>query len=1048
MADAREKKFQSDIVDALVKQGWVAGTADKYNREYALYPEDCLAFMKGAFPDQWDKLCIKYSEDTERYFIRSVSKQLDKKGTLSVLRKGFKDRGAQIQLCRFMPDHGLNPQTVQQYSKNILRVVPEVTYSPHGYGGRLDLVLFVNGIPVATLELKSDFKQPIENAITQYKKDRPHIDPATRRLEPLFAFGKRALVHFAVTQSDVAMCTKLLGPDSFFLPFNQGTLEGGKGNPQPKKGYATSYLWNEVMQPDNWLRILGRFLHLERKEKERWDGTKYTHETLIFPRFHQWAAVTKLIDTARDEGTGHKYLIQHSAGSGKSNSIAWTAHQLASLRNEQDQKIFNSVIVVTDRTVLDAQLQETIGQFEHASGVVCCINRDKGGAKSNQLADALESNTPIIIVTIQTFPFVLEMLQQRTTLQGRGYAIIADEAHSSQTGNTARQLREVLSVEEKEDDDEFSVEEKLDALVESRKTSKNISYFAFTATPKAKTLETFGRLPKPALPPSKTNLPEAFHVYTMRQAIEEGFILDVLRNYTTYNMACKLGLQNGTGEEEIDAKKGATTLAKWVRLHPHNISQKVQVILEHFRKNVAPLLNQQAKAMVVTDSRKAAVRYKLAFDKYVAENRDICGNISAMVAFSGEVIDHENAPEPFTETSMNPGLNGRDMREAFDTDEYQVMIVANKFQTGFDQPKLCAMYVDKKLGGVDAVQTLSRLNRTYAGKDTTFVLDFVNDPADILKAFKPFYKTAELADVSDPNLAADLKDKLDEQHIYYWDEVEAFVEAFFDPKSTQDVLLRHCRPAVDRFKARYIEAMDVIRKAQQAVQHAKQSGDDVAIKNADFSLKEALKAKDVLDTFKKDLASFIRFYEFSSQIIDYGDREFESLTIYARHLINLLRDEQLHEEIDLSDVVMTHYRLSKQRVRELQLSEGEDVPLLPTDAIGTRTAKDRKKEALADLIEKMNAIFAGDFTEGDLLNYARTIMDKVGEDQRVVEQIANNTPEVAMKGDLPNVVQKAVIDSMGIHKDLAMQVLSNEQVRRSFVRVLLEMLCEGPKEAV
>lgn len=1040
MADAREKFFQQDIVDALAAQGWSVGTADKYDREHALYPEDALAFMKSAFPEQWDKFSIMYPADTEKYFIRSVSKHLDKKGTLDVLRKGFKDRGARVQLCRFMPDHGLNPETIQQYSKNILRVVPEVTYSPHGYGGRLDLVLFVNGVPVATLELKSEFKQSIECAISQYKLDRPPVDPATRRPEPLFAFGKRALVHFAVTQNDVSMCTNLQGRDSFFLPFNKGTLEGGKGNPQPKEGYATAYLWNEVMQPDNWLRILGRFLHLERKEKERWDGTKYTHETLIFPRFHQWAAVTKLIDTARREGTGNKYLIQHSAGSGKSNSIAWTAHQLASLRTEQDKKIFNSVIVVTDRTVLDAQLQDTIAQFEHASGVVCCINRDKGGAKSTQLADALESNTPIIIVTIQTFPFVLEMLQQRTTLHGRGYAIIADEAHSSQTGNTARQLREVLSIEQQEEDLDLSSEDMLDALVESRKASKNISYFAFTATPKAKTLETFGRLPNPALPPSKTNLPQAFHVYTMRQAIEEGFILDVLKNYTTYNMACKLGLQNGDGDEEVDAKKGATSIAKWVRLHPHNISQKVHVILEHFRKNVAPLLNQQAKAMVVTDSRKAAVRYKLAFDKYVAANRDVCGNISAMVAFSGEVIDHDNAPEPFTETSMNPGLLGRDMREAFDTDEYQVMIVANKFQTGFDQPKLCAMYVDKKLGGVDAVQTLSRLNRTYAGKDATFILDFVNDPDDILTAFMPFYKTAELADVSDPNLAADLKDKLDEQHIYFWNEVVAFVDAFFDPKSTQDVLMKHCHPAQDRFRTRYSEAMEVIAKAERAVQVAKAAGDTIAIKNAEFSQKDALKAKDVLDTFKKDLASFIRFYEFSSQIIEYGDREFESLTIFARHLIKLLREEHLFEDVDLSDVIMTHYRLSKQRANQLILSEGEEVLLLPTDSIGSRTAKDRKKEALAELIEKMNAIFVGDFTEGDLLNYAYTIRDKVSENQRVMEQVANNAPDIVMKGDLPNEVQSAVIDSMGVHKDLAMQVLSNDQVRRGFARLLLELL--------
>ena len=1043
MADAREKFFQQDIVTALEKQGWVVGSPNKYDREHALYPEDVLAFMKKAHPEQWEKFCTMYPQHSETNFIRSVAKRLDKKGTLDVLRQNYKDRGARIHMCRFMPDHGLNSETVRQYECNILRVVPEVKYSPHGYGGRLDLVLFVNGIPVATLELKSEFKQSIECAIEQYKKDRPPKDPVSKRPEPLFAFGKRALVHFAVTQNEVAMCTKLDGNSSFFLPFNKGTEDGGKGNPQPESGYATAYLWEEVMQPDNWLRILGRFLHLEEKEKERMDGTKYLQETLIFPRFHQWSAVTQLIETARAEGTGYKYLIQHSAGSGKSNSIAWTAHQLASLYNEKGEKQFNSVIVVTDRTVLDAQLQDTIGQFEHASGVVCCINRENGGAKSTQLADALEKNTPIIIVTIQTFPFVMEMLQERTTLQGRGYAIIADEAHSSQTGGTARQLREVLSLEQQEEGVELSSEDMLDALVATRKSSENISYFAFTATPKAKTLETFGRLPNPELPPSKDNLPQSFHVYTMRQAIEEGFILDVLKNYTTYNMACQLGLQDGAVDEEVDAKKGASTIAKWVKLHPYNISQKVHVIIEHFRKNVAPLLNRQAKAMVVTDSRKAAVRYKLAFDKYVAENRDVCGNLSAMVAFSGEVIDHENAPEPFTEQSMNPGLKGRDMRKAFDTDEYQVMIVANKFQTGFDQPKLCAMYVDKKLSGVDAVQTLSRLNRTFVGKDTTFILDFVNEPADILDAFKPFYQTAELADVSDPNLAADLKDKLDEQHIYVWTEVEAFIKVFFDPKASQDALMMHCRPAVDRFRTRYSEAMGVIKDANDALRRAKLSGDAVAIKNAEFSVKEALKAKDVLDTFKKDLASFVRFYEFSSQIIDYGDREFESLTIYARHLIPLLREEHLYEEIDLSGVIMTQYRLSKQRTEQIRLAEGEDVSLAPTSAVGSRTAADRKKEPLSDLIDRMNELFVGDFTEGDFLNYARTVAGRVRENDRVMEQIATNTQDRAMLGDYPDAVLDAVIGSMETHTDLATQVLSNEQVRRGFARVLLDILSEA-----
>jgi len=1045
MADPRETQFQKDIIAALAARGWRVGTADQYDRELALYPEDVLGFMREAHPEQWDKFCRMYPQAPEAALLRSVARELDKKGALAVLRHGFKDRGAKVQLCRFKPDHGLNEETLRQYACNRLRVVPEVVYSPHGYDGRLDLVLFVGGVPVATLELKSEFKQSVHKAIRQYKKDRPPNDPVTRKEEPLLSFGKRALVHFAVSQNEVFMCTKLAGDASFFLPFNKGTEDGGQGNPANPHGYDTAYLWEDVLKPDNWLRILGRFLHLQKEEKEDWDGRKYIKETLIFPRFHQWDAVTRLIDTARREGPGHKYLIQHSAGSGKSNSIAWTAHQLASLYDEQERKVFDSVIVITDRTVLDDQLQDTIYQFEHAEGLVSRISRELGeGSKSEQLAQALEKAARIIIVTMQTFPYVLELLRERTSLLGRRYAIIADEAHSSQTGSTARKLREVLGVEQIEEGQELSAEDMLDAALAARKQSANISYFAFTATPKSKTLELFGRTPNPALPPSKDNLPRAFHVYSMRQAIEEGFILDVLDNYTTYDMACRLALVDGAEDREVDARRGANTIAKWVRLHPYNISQKVQVIIEHFRTRVAPLLNGQAKAMVVTDSRKSAVRYKLAFDKYIDENPE-CRGIQAMVAFSGEVLDPESGPEPFDETNMNPGLKGRDMRKAFDTGEYQVMIVANKFQTGFDQPKLCAMYVDKKLQFVDAVQTLSRLNRTYPGKDQTFVLDFVNRPEDILEAFQPFYQTAELADVSDPNLAYHLKDKLDEQRIYDWSEVEAFVKVFFDQKAGQDALLSHCRPAVDRYRARYREAMEVVRAAEDALAKAKARNDAVAVKNAEHSLKEARKAKDVLDTFKKDLRSFIRFYEFSSQIIDYGDRELESLTIYARHLHPLLRDERLDDEIDLSDVTLTHYRLTKQAEGKISLKPGEPMPLDPTSAIGSRTPDDRKTETLSEIVERMNELFAGEFTEGDALNYARTIADKLRENERVMDQVRTNTPERAMLGDFPEAVQEAVIESMETHKDLAMQFLGNERVRRGFARLLMDMLVKGLK---
>ena len=726
---AAEYVFQNDIIRQMLANGWQLGKPESYNRKLALYEEDVLGFIRKTQDKEWQKFCSIYPSNAEERLLEKVASQLNKAdpnaandklrtfGTLGVLRHEIKDRGARFSLCQFKPEHDLNPDTLARYEQNRLRLVPELVYSPwateeheaetgkRAKKWRIDLVLFVNGLPIATMELKSEFKQAAQNAIMQYKKTRPPIDPIAKKPEPLLTFKRGALVHFAVSQYEVCMTTRLNGDETFFLPFNKGTKDGAAGNDASEDidRYATDYLWNEVLLPDNLLKVLGRFIHLQIEEKEDWEGRKYKQETMIFPRYHQWDVVNKLVDTAKIEGPGHKYLVQHSAGSGKSNSIAWTAHQLSSLYDAEGNKRFHSVIIVTDRTVLDDQLQDTIYQIEHVEGAVGRINREEGeGSKSEKLAKALEVAQPIIIVTIQTFPFVLKAIADSVSLKERNYAIIADEAHSSQTGSTARKLKEVLALDaDRNSDEDLSAEDILDAAVASRRANNNLSYFAFTATPKAKTLELFGRLPNPAEPPSKTNIPEAFHVYSMRQAIEEGFILDVLKNYTNYKVAYNLALKIQSADEEVESKKAKVKLNQWVRLHDYNIAQKVQVIVEHFKDNVMGLLGGQAKAMVVTSSRKEAVRYKLAFDKYIAEKGYT--KIHAMVAFSAEVEFSDKDPnaatllgEKFNETSMNPGLKGRDMRKAFDTPDYQVMIVANKFQTGFDQPKLCAMYVDKK----------------------------------------------------------------------------------------------------------------------------------------------------------------------------------------------------------------------------------------------------------------------------------------------------------------------------------------------------------------
>ncbi len=1065
MDSSREQVFQDDIIRQLQASGWLVGAAEHYDREKALYPEDLLAFVKDTQPQQWEKYAKTYPHDPEGQLLKKVTARLQKAdpqstqkelrtcGTLGVLRHDLKDRGTRFRLCQFKPDHDLNPETRRRYNANRLRVVPEVVYSPHGANAyRIDLVLSVNGIPVATLELKSEFKQAVQRAIKQYKTTRLPVDPTTGRPEPLLTFKRGALVHFAVSQYEVYMTTRLAGVDTFFLPFNKGTTEGGAGNdpPQDANTYATAYLWQEVLQPDNWLNILGRFVHLQIDEVEDWQGIKSKKETLIFPRYHQWDVVTRLIQAARQEGPGQKYLIQHSAGSGKSNSIAWTAHQLASLYDEAGHKRFDSVIIVTDRTVLDAQLQDTIYQFEHADGVVGRINRKEGeGSKAEKLAHALTSAQPIIIVTLQTFPFVLDAIANTVSLKERAYAIIADEAHSSQTGSTARKLKEVLMVDTPEQE-ELSAEDLLDLAVASRQATHNLSYFAFTATAKSKTLELFGRLPQPDLPPSVDNKPAAFHVYSMRQAIEEGFILDVLKNYTSYKVAYNLALKTQGADKEVESKRAKIRLTKWVRLHDYNISQKVEVIIEHFQHNVMGLLNGQAKAMVVTSSRKEAVRYKLAFDKYIQQKE--YPDIRAMVAFSGEVFFNDDDPnsmgltgEKFTEQNMNPGLKGRDMRDAFDSPDYQVMLVANKFQTGFDQPKLCAMYVDKKLGGVDCVQTLSRLNRIYPGKaeSGTFVLDFVNDPADILAAFQPYYQTAALADVSDPDLIHDLYEKLRATGIFTWSEVEQFCTFFLEARTSNAAIANICKSAVERWRFRYKEALTEFLNAKTAYEQAQLSGDTVMIANAEQHLKASKENKNALELFKKDLGSFVRYYEFMSQIVDYGDKDLEKLSLYARHLRPLLREEQLEEEdVDLSAVVLSRYRLSKVRQQSLQLKEASsEYKLEPGQAIGSAKPKDKQEAFLSEIISLLNEVFVTEgFTQDDVLNYAHTIKDKVKENPTVMQQIQNNTPEQAMLGDFPRAVDNAVIDSNDVHQQLMLQLLSDPTRALKFTKAIFALI--------
>jgi type I restriction enzyme R subunit len=920
-------------------------------------------------------------------------------------------------MAQFKPALAMNPDIMERYAANRLRVVRQVHYSIHNELN-IDLVLFLNGIPVATVELKTDNTQSIDDAVDQYREDRIP-NPKGQQPEPLLTFPSGALVHFAVSSSEVRMTTKLAGRATHFLPFNLGD-EGAAGNPVNPNGHRTAYLWKQVWQRESWLDILGRYLIAERDDKKN-------IKAIIFPRYHQLDATRKLEAAILEEGAGQKYLIQHSAGSGKTNSIAWSAHFLADLHNADNEKVFDSVLVVSDRNVIDGQLQDAIYSFERTAGVVASI-KGGSGSKSSELAEALSGDKKIVVCTIQTFPFALDAVRELAATEGKQFAVIADEAHSSQAGNAASKLKQVLSAEDQkelEDGGEISSEDILAAQMSARASESGITYVAFTATPKAKTLELFGRRPDPTKPAGDDNLPQPFHVYSMRQAIEEGFILDVLQNYTSYKLAFKLA--NG-GKEFDDAKVERSTAMKglmnWVRLHPYNIAQKVQIIVEHYRELVAPLLDGKAKAMVVVGSRQEAVRWQLAINKYITDKGY---SIGTLVAFSGEVNDSESGPEPFKESSkeLNPDLKGRDIREAFKGDEYQILLVANKFQTGFDQPLLCGMYVDKRLAGIQAVQTLSRLNRCYPGKEDTYVLDFLNDPEEILNAFKTYYTTAELSDVTDPNIILDLRSKLDATGYYDEHEIERVVAVELNPNARQSQLEAAITPVADRLLKQFAAA-------KNAAVAAKEAKDEQA----------AQAAKDTMDAlilFRADLMTYVRAYTFLSQVFDYGNTDFEKRAIFFKHLGRLLKFGREREGVDLSQVKLTHHNLKNRGKQNLGLSDKDAPKLDPITEAGSGMVREKQTAYLSAIIEKVNDLFDGDLTDNDKLVYVNNVlMGKLLESDTLIKQAGSNTKEqFANSPDLKTELVNAIINALDAHTAMSTQALNSEQVQDGLKDILL-----------
>jgi type I restriction enzyme R subunit len=1022
-----ESSFEVEICEHLAAHGWLCSPNDSgYDRELALFTEDVFGWLGDTQPDQLAKrikpeLSGEALAKAQAGVLATLVKALgaDPKangGTLSVLRRGFKDLNAQFSMCQFRPNTSLNETTKKRYEAVRLRVMRQVHYSTQN-SNSIDLAFFVNGIPVATAELKTDFTQNITDAVLQYKD---HRHP---KGEPLLQFGSRALVHFAVSNSEVQMTTKLAGKDTVFLPFNRGNNHHA-GNPPNPHGSPTAYLWELILQRNTWLDILGRFLHLQVTDKvDPVSDKKIRTQTMLFPRFHQWEAVTQLVESARDQGPGQRYLVQHSAGSGKTNSISWLAHRLSVLHDDANKPVFDSVIVITDRNVLDAQLQEAIRQIDRTPGVVAHI-AGLGGAKSQELADALQGGTKIIIVTIQTFPYALELIRTQANLKGKNFAIIADEAHSSQAGEASKRLKAALTateLEELEDGGTIDAEDLLAAEMAARAESKNLSFFAFTATPKAKTLELFGHK-------GIDGTPHPFHLYSMQQAIEEGFILDVLKNYTPYKTAFRLThngqtyetedtaasgtiqVSGGSGGALVDKSAAIKSVMNWVKLHPTNISQKVQIIIEHFRENVGWRLDGRAKAMVVTSSRKAAVRYKLAFDKYIAQKG--YSDVAALVAFSGEVSDMESAIENVSETStlMNPGLKRRGVREAFATDEYNVMLVANKFQTGFDQPLLVAMYVDKRLSGVAAVQTLSRLNRVAPGKDQTFVLDFANSAEDIVEAFEPYYEATTLADVTDPNIVHQTMNKLDATGIYQESEINGLVADYLANKG-HEALNKWVTPARDRFRDRE--------------RHATDHNDNLALEE--------------LHLFRKDVGTFLRQYDFLSQIVNYEDPSLEKLSIYLRHLAPVITTDQLNHEIDLSTVDFDYIAQRKQGTTSGKLSGG--VALEPAKESGTGTVRDPEMVALDEVIAQINDLFSGDHPDSSVRNVVTHIKDRLEESETLQEQAQNNSlAQFSASPDLQNEFVSAVLGAMESHSDLSTQIINNPEISQKLMGELVPII--------
>lgn len=1019
MAD-NERQFETDIESFLIsdKGGWEKATDAGYRsgfqygddvltENYALDIETLCTFVKNTQPIAWALFEKRCKSDPKKKFYKAFQNAVDMDGLVNVLRHGFKHRGQEFKVIYFKPETKLNQLSLTHYKENICQCIRQWHYSPKN-NNSVDMMLSVNGIPLVAIELKDQLTgQTIDNAIKQWMTDR---DPR----EDAFQFNRRILIYFAVDLYKVAMTTRLLGTNTYFLPFNQGSngpgVDGGAGNPQSQNGeYVTSYLWETVLQKDSFLDILQKFISYQKETKRIIlpDGKIRTEvsEKIIFPRYHQLDVVRKLVKHTRENGPGHNYLIQHSAGSGKSNSIAWTAYRLASLHDDENKAIYNSVIIVTDRKVLDSQLQDTINGFDHTLGSVVLIDEKKS---SKDLLKAVTDGKRIIVTTLQKFPIIYDLVGDTT---GKAFAVIVDDAHSSQTGDSAMKLKMALAdtsealseyaeIEGKAEDELDVANDKfLQELISAGK-HKNLSFYAFTATPKDKTLEIFGEeLSDGSFHP--------FHIYSMRQAIEEGFIMDVLANYTTYKTCYKVA-KNTPDNPEVPASKAMKLIRRYTELHPYNIAQKAAIIIETFREVTCKAIGGKGKMMVVTSSRLAAVRYFKAVEEYIKQQG--YDNLQVMIAFSGSVNDPDFPDYEFTENNMNHDEDGNHVTEsqtkAVFHDQGDILIVAEKYQTGFDEPLLHTMIIDKKLRDVKAVQTISRLNRTCPGKLDTYVLDFVNGAEDIQGAFQAFYTETSLESEINVDLIYSKQNDLREYKVYFEDDIETVTSIYLDPINSKksNSLQGKITNALLPIENRYNNELD----QQQRY------------------------------SFRRDVRSFVKWYNYITQIVRMFDKELHKEYIFCSYLAHLLPGD--NEDVWNLDnkVTLEYYKLEETFKGSISLNKDENGQY-ETATMKKSSPVESKKSQLEEVVEKFNENYAGEITEADRILIG-ILIDKMSKDEVLKKSAQQDGEQIFVNNVFSKVYDKTTMDSFKESREVFETLFNDPKKYSTLKNVLAEMM--------